>query len=138
MKDYHIYLFNNLENLNKTVGFINIKEKFINNSFIDEAYVLLSLSEDFSHQKEIPLSKIKKHLVTGSGLTVPQYSDKYSKEIKIINNYIDITQENLSWLDIFQIALLMDNNINETDKERQIKKIIQDLFAFKNILAKKY
>lgn len=138
MKDYHIYLFNNLDGLNKTIGFVNIKEKFVNNSFIDEAYVLLSLSEDFTHRKEIPLAQIQQQLVKGHGMTVPEYSNKYAKEINIINQYIDVTKDSLSWLDIFQLARIIEDKIEENGNDKIIKQAINDLFAFKKIIEKKY
>jgi hypothetical protein len=138
MKDYHIYIFENLENLSKTVGFINVREKFVDNSFVDDAYVLLSLSEDFTYQKEIPLIKIKKHLTKVQGLTVPQYSNKYAKEINIINDYLEITQDNLSWLDIFQLALIIKDTISIDNQHLIIKKAINDLIIFKKFIEEKY
>jgi hypothetical protein len=98
----------------------------------------LSLSEDFTHQKEIPLIKIKKHLIKGQGLTVPQYSNKYAKEIHIINNYLEITHDNLSWLDIFQLALLIKDHISLDNQDLIIKKAINDLIVFKKNIEKKY
>jgi len=137
MKDYHIYFFENLENLNKTIGFINIKERFINNSFENEAHVLLDLSEDFTHRKEIPLSTIQEHLIKGNGLTVSQYSNKYSNQIKAINKYIDSELNNniLSWLDIFQIALLVKDDPNDL---ASINTAINILLDFKKIINEKY
>ncbi len=135
MKDYHIYFFENLGELNKTIGFINIKEKFINNSFENEAHVLLDLSEDFTHRKEIPLSIIKKNLIKGQGLTVPQYSNKYANQIKNINKYIDSSNDVLSWLDIFQIAALVEDNSDDIDA---IRMAINKILKFKTIINEKY
>lgn len=138
MKDYHIYLFENLENLTTTIGFVNIKEKFVNNSFVDEAYILLSLSEDFTCQKEVPLTKIRHHLVKAPGLTVPQYSDKYAKEIMLINKYLDMTKDSLSWLDIFQVASIIQDKIKDLDNDKIIKDAINDLIIFKKKIEQKY
>jgi hypothetical protein len=136
MKDYHIYLFDNLENLDKTVGFVNIKEQFINNSFVEEAHILLVLSEDFTSRKEIPLAKIQKHLVKGQGLTVPQYGSKYSNQIKVINEYVDRNKISLSWLEIFQLARMINSEENINDSI--IKNGIIQLNKFKDIIINKY
>lgn len=136
MKDYHIYIFDNLENLNKTVGFVNIKEQFINNSFVEESYVLISLSEDLTYRKEIPLKYIQKNLVKGQGFSVPQYGLKYSKQIQSINSYVDNHGTPLSWLEIFQIAILIYGN--EDINERIINQSINDLTIFRKIIKDKY
>ena len=138
MKDYHIYLFENLENLNKVVGFANIKEKFVNNSFVEQAYILLSLSEDFTYRKEIPLAKIQHSLIKGQGLTVPQYSDKYSKEINLVNQYIDSSKDVLSWLEILQVATLIQDQIKDGNNDKIINHAINDLNIFKKIIEQKY
>lgn len=136
MKDYHIYLFDNLENLDKTVGFVNIKEKFVNNSFVEEAHILFVLSENFEQRKEIPLKKIQKHLVKGKGFNIPEYSKKYSKQVKLVNNYIDKNNVSLSWLDVFQIARLIGQEENISDSN--IKDAISRLNSFKEIIQEKY
>jgi hypothetical protein len=138
MKDYHIYLIENLENLNKIVGFVNIKEKFVNNSFVDEAHILLCLSEDFTYRKEIPLAKIQHCLIKGHGLTVPQYTDKYANEVNLINQYLDISKDVLSWLEILQVATLIQDKIKDDKNDKIINDAINDLNIFKKIIEQKY
>jgi hypothetical protein len=135
MKDYHIYLFKDIGNLKETVGFINVREQFFNNSFIEEPFVLFQLSKDFSQRKEILGKKIEKHLVKNSEHTVSDFSKKMQVELQAIIDYSEKENISLSWLDSLQIAILLHNKeINES----LIKDSISKIFEFHSLIKKTY
>ncbi len=135
MKDYYLYLFKNIGNLEETVGFINVKEHFLNNSFIEEPYVLLQLSKDFSQRKEIIGKKIEKNLIPDSEHTVTDLSIKMQIELKALSDYAEKENISLSWLDSLQIAILLKKK-EITDK--LIQDSINKIFEFHSFIKKSY
>jgi len=126
MKDCHIYLFKNIANLKKVVGYVTLKDQFVNGDFIKEAHVLLYLSHDLVDKKEVLFKKIQKHLISGHEYTIQEYKQKYATQIKHINEYLEIHDQKLSWLEIFQVAtIICDEQINSSTIKVSIQKINQ-------------
>lgn len=136
MKDSHIYIFKNIENMELLAGFITIKEQFVKNSFIEESYVLICLPNDLIKRKEILFDKIKKNILTEKGYSIDEFTIKYSQEIKNIYEFKEKNNENLSWLEIFQLAVLLKEK--EHKSNNVIKELLGKIMQFYSLIEKKY
>lgn len=135
MKDSHLYLFMNFCSLDIVVGVADIKEKFIKNSFIEEAHILLYLSEDLTQRKTILYEKIKHNLIKNQEYSVQRFTQEFSEEIKSIYDYKKINNISLSWLEIFQVAVMLkESQISDKNIDSSIKKLDE----FKKIIFQKY
>lgn len=135
MKDSHIYLFENIGSLDVIVGCTNIKEKFVKNSFEDEVHILLYISEDLTSRKTVLLDKIKSNLVKNKEYSVQSFTQQFSSEIKSIYDYKKKNNLYLSWLEIFQLAIMVHDGENS---EKYIKESLKKLEDFKKIIFQKY
>ncbi len=135
MKDSHIYLFENIGCLDVIVGCANIKEKFVKNSFEDEVHILLYISEDLTSRKTVLLDKIKSNLVKNKEYSVQSFTQQFSSEIKSIYDYKKKNNLYLSWLEIFQLAIMVHDG---EDSEKYIAESLNNLSEFKKIIFQKY
>ncbi|NCP98109.1 hypothetical protein GW796_07290 [archaeon] len=135
MKDSHIYLFKNFGGIDLIAGFVNTKEQFIKNSFVDEHHILFGLSENLIFRKEILFRKVKENLIPNNEYSVHDFTIIFSKELKSIYDYKLKFQEELSWLEIFQIAIIIRE---KTITDNKIEEAILRLKSFKNFIQEKY
>jgi len=133
MKDDHIYLFHNVGGVELLAGFLTIKEQFIKNNFVDEPHVLIGLSENLEYRKTILFKKLKTNLFKGPEYTIGEFTNKFNKEIKVIYEYKESNGLSLSWLEVFQIAIMIKDkkNIEESivqslSKLEKLKKFLEE------------
>jgi hypothetical protein len=135
MKDDHIYLFHDIGGVELLVGFSTIKEQFVRNNFIDEPHVLIGLSENLEYRKTILFKKLKNNLFKGPEYTIGEFTNKFHKEIKAVYEYKDNNGISLSWLEVFQIAIMIKDKKN---MDEAISQSISKLEKLKKFLEENY
>lgn len=136
MKNGSLYLFNNVNGLEILVGVLNIREVFINKSFIKQGYVLIGLSHDLKYRKEASWTDMEPFIDNENIFSVESFAKDYSKEIAVIYKFKEQKKLLLSWLEIFQIAAILKNEVEKSHDV--IGQIIMELKSFNDFAKKTY
>lgn len=107
MKNAHIYLFKDVSGIECLAGMLVMKELFINKSFVNQGYVIITLSGDMKKRKEVYWEDIKKYHIPGQEYDLATFTKEYKDEIEMIYQYKESKKIVLSWLEICQYAALL-------------------------------
>lgn len=133
MKRDFLYIFDGFFGI-KTVGVGVIKEHFINGDFIEDKRILFVLSPDFKEKKEVSLKKVAQFVNLNEGDDPQSFHAKYKKQIARVYSFKEEQNINLSWLEIYQLSVL----ISESDTDSDIFKQLEVLTEFSKSLKSHY
>lgn len=136
MKNGSLYLFKDINGLEVLVGVLNIREVFINKSFIKQGYVLIGLSHDLKYRKEANWTDMEPFISMDSVFSIESFTKEYVKEIGYVYRFKEKKRVNLSWLEIFQIAAILKIEKEKTDEV--IEQIYLELQSFGEFAKKTY
>lgn len=107
MKNANIYIFKDVSGIESLAGMLVIKELFINKSFVNQGYIIITLSGDMKKRKEVYWEDMKKYLVPNAEYNLNSFTKEYKYEIELIYQYKEKNKIILSWLEICQYAVLL-------------------------------
>lgn len=131
MKNANIYLFKDVSGIEYLAGMLVIKEIFINKSFVNQGYIIITLSGDMKKRKEVYWEDMKKYLVSNIEYNLNSFTKEYKNEIELIYQYKEKNKIILSWLEICQYAVLLRLEPNQDFKAiEQIEKELKNFSEY--------
>lgn len=107
MKNANIYIFKDVSGIEYLAGMLVMKELFINKSFVNQGYVIITLSGDMKKRKEVYWEDMQKYLVPNLEYDLNSFTKEYKNEIELIYQYKEKNKTILSWLEVCQFAVLL-------------------------------
>lgn len=134
MKNAHLYMFKDVSGIEVLTGMLVMKEQFIDKSFINKGYIIITLSGDLKKRKEVSWDSMQKYLIPHKEYSLESFTKEYDSYINLIYQYKSHTKTILSWLEVCQVATLLKM---ETEQNFEtIEQIIKELNEFNEFAAK--
>ena len=133
MKNAHLYMFKDVSGIEKLTGMLVMKETFVNKSFINKGFIIITLSGDLKKRKEVSWESMQKYLIANQEFSLNDFTKEYQYEIDLIYQYRETYQIILSWLEVCQVATLLRMEPEKNDAI--IEQILKELEGFNDFAS---